>query len=76
MIVNELADRGHNVTVISPYSNKNAPPRAHYIPFENDFQSILGGFAKSFMNQSNEPTNQLLEQFSIVNLISEVCSGG
>lgn len=64
MIVNELAYRGHNVTVISPYSNKNAPPGAHYIRFGDDFQSILPEYLNNLMN-SNESKNPFLEQLML-----------
>lgn len=64
MIINELAHRGHNVTVVSPYSNKNAPPRAHYIPFGDDFQSNFSEYVKDSMN-SNETMNSLWEQLVV-----------
>lgn len=75
MIINELADRGHNVTVISPFTNESASPRnAHYIPFGDGFQSILSDFVKIQMS-SNEKINPFLEQFLFASGYATVCSG-
>lgn len=74
VIVDELTNRGHNVTVISPYSNKNAPPGAHYIPFGDDFQSGLPEFVKMYMS-SHERMNPFLEQFVFADSYINACSG-
>lgn len=75
MIINELAHRGHNVTVISPFTNENASPSAHYIPFGDEFESILSSFVKVQMS-SNEKMNPFLEQFIFASSSAIACSGG
>lgn len=35
-LLKELAQRGHNVTVLSPFSMKNPPPSYHHIPVEDE----------------------------------------
>lgn len=74
VIITELARRGHNITVVSPYSNKNAPPNAHYIPFGNDFKSILPEYVKKFMN-SNETMSNFYEQYVFADSYITVCAG-
>lgn len=74
VIVSELAQRGHNVTVISPYTNKDAPLGAHYIPFGDEFQSILPEYVKNFMN-SNETMSHFYEQYVFADSYISVCSG-
>lgn len=74
MIINELALRGHNVTVISPFKNKNALPGAHYIHFGDEFQSTLPEYVKMYMN-SPEPMSPFQEQFLLADSLSICCSG-
>lgn len=45
-MVNALAAKGHNITILSPDVNRNPPPGVHYIHMEgiytgNEFQSYL-----------------------------------
>lgn len=35
-LLKELAIRGHNVTVLSPFSMKNPPPSYHHIQVEDE----------------------------------------
>lgn len=74
VIINELAHRGHNVTVISPFSDRSASSGAHYIIFGDEFESSLTKFVKEFMN-SHEAVNPFYEQFIFANSYTSVCSG-
>jgi len=35
-LLKELAEKGHNVTVLSPFSMKNPPPSYHHIQVEDE----------------------------------------
>jgi len=35
-LLKELAERGHNMTVLSPFSMKNPPSSYHHIPVEDE----------------------------------------
>lgn len=35
-LLRELAVRGHNVTILSPFKMKNPPPSCHHIQVEDD----------------------------------------
>lgn len=73
-IVDELAHRGHNVTVISPFKNQNAPANAHYIHFDDEFQSILPEYVKIYMN-SVEVSNSFFQQFRLADAHIHFCYG-
>lgn len=73
-IFNELADRGHNLTVISPYHDKNAPSRVHYIPFENEFKTDIIKIVKECLN-STKSMSGFYENFLTIGTYSSVCLG-
>lgn len=73
-IVNELAKRGHNITVISPDDDKNPPPGVHYILIEDQYTEKNREFVKEMlaMNQAVHPTFEIYELFA---LSIEFCQG-
>lgn len=60
-LINALAARGHNVTVLSPDEDKNPPKGVHYIVIEGmytkKYQEIMNGLLtlKEEMNPLTEP---------------------
>ena len=73
-VVNELARRGHNITVISPDIDKNPPPGVHYILIEDQYTEENREFVKEMlaMNQAVDPTFEVYELFA---LSIEFCRG-
>lgn len=73
-IVYELANRGHNVTVLSPYYEKNPPSNVHYIPFDDDFDTMIVDNVKEILN-GTETLNPFYEQYLLVHTYGSVCLG-
>lgn len=66
-VVNELARRGHNITVISPDIDKNPPPGVHYILIEDQYTDQNREFIKEMlaMKQAVDSTSEVYELFEI-----------
>ncbi|XP_055315550.1 uncharacterized protein LOC129575667 [Sitodiplosis mosellana] len=71
-IINKLATRGHNITVISPDIDKNPPLRVHYILIEDQYTEEHRGFVKEML-AANEAVNPIFEVLGIIALCIEFC---
>lgn len=71
-ICNELANRGHNVTVISPDLDKNPPAGVHYIHMENQYNEIRDGFLREALGATKE-NSPFLDIFLLQSLCVEYC---
>lgn len=54
-IYNKLAERGHNVTVISPDLDKNPPAGVHYIHMENQYDDQRDELLKGMLSTTEHP---------------------
>lgn len=59
-LTNELAKRGHNITIISPDYDMNPPAGVHYIIIENQYEDVHKEFIEGKL-ASTETVNPFLE---------------
>lgn len=72
-IINELASRGHNVTMLSPFSDAKAPLNVHYIKLECKFEGVHS-YMKGAVT-ANETSNSIYGAILLQDLSSTICSG-
>ncbi|XP_031617544.1 UDP-glucuronosyltransferase 2B7-like [Contarinia nasturtii] len=72
-IIHELAERGHNVTILSPRSEAKPPTGVHYILLEDQYVRRLP-FYRSLLN-ATEFMNPFYETLSILLGYELLCSG-
>lgn len=73
-LANGLAARGHNVTVISPDIDKNAPKGLHYIHLEGIYSDEYIALAKNLFKVSST-MYPLLEPINYNNYWYDSCKG-
>lgn len=73
-IINELAKRGHNITVFSPDSDKNPPPGVHYILIEDQYTEEHREYVREML-ASNETGNPIFEVLGHYAFCIEFCQG-
>lgn len=73
-IYNELAIRGHNITVLSPDSDKHPPSGVHYILIENQYNTHRDAILKEALEAKNEEPSYL-EVYSMQELSFDFCRG-
>lgn len=73
-LITELGTRGHNITVISPYSEPNPPLNVHYILLENNDEDANQKFAREIL-EATDSVNPFYEAFLIEEAIFAMCSG-
>lgn len=72
MISNELAKRGHNITVISPFNEETPPSNVHYILIENQLELITKPFVKAILN-ATETINPFIESYLLQESYYNIC---
>lgn len=50
-----LAERGHNITVISPRCDKNSSANVHYLQINGDYQKLYGNIFKHVTESEQRP---------------------
>lgn len=76
MLVNGMAARGHNVTVLSVDVERNAPLNAHYILMENVYEHTFKDEDKTTVfHFSDICTNVFSQTVFYYDLIYRVCDG-
>ncbi|XP_031638675.1 UDP-glucuronosyltransferase 2B7-like [Contarinia nasturtii] len=72
-ISDELAKRGHNITILSPDSEAKPPKGVHYILLENMYDTEYKTFYKGLLN-TTESMNPFREALAIVECCEVMCS--
>lgn len=72
-IVNGLAQRAHNITVISPFSEVDPPSNVHYILLENQFEIVRAAMA--MMEAPDAPNFLSHTRFLAQKTFYDFCSG-
>lgn len=73
-IISELASHGHNITVLSPFSEEDPPSNVHYIAFDDEFNTVLIDIVKKVLN-GTENINPFYEQLLWIHSYESMCSG-
>lgn len=71
---NELAARGHNVTIISPDEEKNPPKNTHYIHIEGLYSDLYYEAVEGFFTYHRN-LSPLLEPTEFSRYWFNVCEG-
>lgn len=75
-IVNALASRGHNVTVLSPDFDKIAPKNVHYLKINEIYNSeAVIDFYKFTFSMSETSSNQFMTAVDAFSFLAEQCRG-
>lgn len=69
-----MAKNGHNITIISPYSELNPPSGVHYIRLENHDQTVNEEFAKEIL-KATETVNPVYDAFTMQETYVGMCLG-
>lgn len=54
-ITSALAERGHNITVISPRRDENSSANVHYLQINGDYQKLYGNIFKHVAESEQRP---------------------
>lgn len=73
-LTNGLAARGHNVTVLSPDIDKNAPKGVHYILMEGLYNEAYHEIVKGFFTFQSE-MNPLTAPIEFNDFFYGICTG-
>lgn len=72
--INGLAAHGHNITVLSPDKDKNAPTGVHYIVMEGLYNDAYHQIVNSMMTQKHE-VNPLTAPYYFDEFWYAICEG-
>lgn len=71
-IIHALAERGHNVTAISPDAEKSPPSGVHYMQIDGLYGDSYKSLVKSLQQ---DPVNPLLQLLPIFKSFEVFCKG-